>query len=162
MGELWKAVEGFDGYIEVSDLGNIRNTKLGILYKQHTSNTKYLRVGIRHNGRPKKMLSVHRLVAQTFIENPHNKPTVNHKNGNCQDNRAVNLEWMTQKENNDHAYVNGFKNNDHLRVVDQRTIDYIKKNYKPYCTLNGATPMAKIFGLTVSQVHRIAKGICYK
>ena len=48
----------------------------------------------------RKGCSIHRLVAETFIPNPENKPTVDHINGNKLDNRVVNLRWVTQKENN--------------------------------------------------------------
>ena len=52
---------------------------------------------------------IHRLVAETFVKNPENKKTVNHINGDKNDNRIENLEWMSQRENNLHAYKTGLK-----------------------------------------------------
>lgn len=63
----------------------------------------YTRVFLCNNG---KVFSkrVHRLVASAFIPNPKNKPQINHKNGNKEDNSVENLEWVTNSENQKHKY----------------------------------------------------------
>lgn len=63
----------------------------------------YLTIDLFKNGK-RTNKKVHRLVAETFIPNPENKPQVNHKNGNKKDNRIENLEWATSAENNLHSY----------------------------------------------------------
>lgn len=58
--------------------------------------------------------TIHRLVASHFIPNPENKPQVNHKDCNKSNNHFSNLEWATNRENIDHAVLNGrFKNHIH-------------------------------------------------
>ena len=53
-----------------------------------------------------KHRKVHRLVAETYIDNPHSKPEVNHIDSNKLNNNVTNLEWVTSKENKDHAWAN--------------------------------------------------------
>lgn len=111
--EIWKDIEGFEGLYQVSNLGRVRSfhnwrgTKNRIL-KQNTDRGGYLWVRLSKNKKSYFKL-IHRLVANTFIPNPENKKTVNHKNGDKLDNRTKNLEWLTQSENNFHAYENGLQ-----------------------------------------------------
>lgn len=105
--ELWADAPGFEGYYEVSDQGRVRNTRTKRIKAQSVQTTgKYLQVSLWANNREKRVL-VHRLVAQAFIPNPHNKPQVNHINKDDRDNAVANLEWVTASENHKHAWANG-------------------------------------------------------
>lgn len=107
MFELWKQaiIEEANCTYEVSTNGEIRN----ILSKQKLTlfdnGRGYLTfaVWIKNNTIRKKYY-IHRIVAQTFIENPENKKYVNHKDGDKSNNCVDNLEWVTSSENNKHKY----------------------------------------------------------
>jgi hypothetical protein len=115
MEEIWKPIEGFEGYYEVSSLGNVksvdriipsvdgrnynRKERIKVLSKSQFG---YLKVNLYKYGELYGK-SVHRLVAEAFIPNPKDKPEVNHKNGIKTDNKVDNLEWCTSKENINHA-----------------------------------------------------------
>lgn len=104
--EIWKPIAGYEGLYEVSNLGQVRslprkNVKGGIKSPTETK-WGYLICPLWKNGKAKHC-SVHRLVAEAFIPNPENKPTVNHIDCNRKNNRADNLEWATQSENVRHS-----------------------------------------------------------
>lgn len=108
MTEIWKDIPGYEGLYQVSNFGNVKSLRSKKLLKNTPQNTGYLKVTLYKNGNFKKH-SVHRLVAEIFIDNPDKKRTVNHINGIKYDNRVENLEWATHAENEIHAYKTGLK-----------------------------------------------------
>lgn len=100
--EEWKALEEFPKY-EVSSFGRFRNKQTGRYMRVFKHENGYQHIGLVKNGKQLPRL-VHRLVAQTFLEQPSSKHSdVNHKNKIRDDNRLANLEWSTRSQNNKHA-----------------------------------------------------------
>ena len=100
--ETWKAIDGYDGQYEVSDLGRVKSlgnnkTRKEKILKQHNIRG-YIRVVLYKDGHRKPLL-VHRLVAESFIPNPQGLETVNHKDEVKTNNTVSNLEWMSIKDN---------------------------------------------------------------
>lgn len=98
--ENWKSISGYEGLYEVSDTGRVRSLKFGKtrLLKPGKTRKGYLRVVLCKDGKVKKM-SVHRLVAEAFVQNPLNLPQVNHRDENKRNNTATNLEWCSARYN---------------------------------------------------------------
>lgn len=94
MQEIWKDISDYKGLYQVSNLGRIKS-KRKIL---KPINGEYLKVGLSKNG-IQKTLTIHRLVAQTFIENSNNYNFVNHKDENKHNNTINNLEWCSSLYN---------------------------------------------------------------
>ena len=139
--ELWKPITGYEGLYEVSDFGRVRTVehfeKAGDRIRIRRSRIKkeivrgrYLAVELSKNGVNTKY-SLHRLVAENFLENPNGLPIVNHKDQNPHNNRADNLEWCTTKYNVHYAdadkkrresmdwYYKSEKCKNNMRIVGQ-------------------------------------------
>lgn len=106
MDEFWKIVDGYNGKYEISNLGRVKkNDDNGYkILKPHISSTGYLSVHL-YSGEfgtdtyKDRLVTVHRLVAMHFIDNPNNYPIINHKDENKENNTESNLEWCTAKYN---------------------------------------------------------------
>lgn len=95
--EIWKDVNGYEKLYQVSNLGRVKRFETQCVLKPDIRKG-YCRVTIYKNS-TKKNVSVHRLVAIAFINNPNNYMCINHKDELKENNNANNLEWCTQQYN---------------------------------------------------------------
>ena len=103
--EIWKDKKDYEGHYQVSNFGRVKSIKFGkerILKLRTDKKTGYLHVVLCKDGKA-KAFTVHRLVAEAFLPNPHNYPCVNHKDENKQNNNVSNLEWCTYKYNSNYG-----------------------------------------------------------
>jgi hypothetical protein len=167
--EIWVKVNGIGNY-EISNLGRFRNASSGLILKPQKLRLGYMQVNASHNYERQHYL-LHRLIAIAFIENPQNKPFVNHINGVKHDNRIENLEWVTASENIQHSHKMGLSYNSQkqrksaslvgringikscgIKVIDPSTgITYHSKN-----------EMAKTIEVDYSTINRRIKNGTYK
>lgn len=97
----WIDVLNYEKFYQVSDLGKIYSKRQKKIMKFKTDKAGYKKVNL-FNEKGSKTFMVHRVVAISFLQNPENKPEVNHKNKIKSDNRLLNLEWSTVAENLEH------------------------------------------------------------
>lgn len=170
-GEVWKPVVGYEGFYEVSNMGRVRsvthtdNGRWGVrLYKgvvlkqsNRTAGSKnspfyYKGVSLHKNGVSKNM-NVHRLVAEAFIPNPHNFPIVNHIDENPSNNRVENLEWCTQKHNQNHGTLPERRRQLRYKKVNQYGLDgkFVKQ-------FQSVIEASEAMGLIHSSISNACKG----
>jgi hypothetical protein len=147
-GEEWKDVIGYEGLYKISNMGRGKSLKR-LIYNnrggQYWIRDKilkpvkvngYVRFHFFNGTKKGKLCLIHRLVAIAFIPNPDNLPEVNHKKGIRCDNRANELEWVTQSENHKHAYRIGLQisqkgEENGLSKLTRKQVDEIRAKYIP-------------------------------
>lgn len=157
--EVWKYIKGYENLYLISNLGNIKSlpkkTRKGIRLLKPVKTQHYFTIDLVKEKKVKKYL-LHRLVAQTFLENKENKPQVNHIDGDKSNNSIKNLEWNTRSENQLHSISTGLRTtvgakNSQCKLSDNlvKQIFYDKRIYKL---------ISKDFGISIPTVCDIKRG----
>lgn len=115
----WVTIPMYNSFYQATANGEIRSVgryvnhnsggkcfKIGTVLKPSKNHKGYYMVHLSVNGIG-GLKTVHRIIAETFIDNPNKYPQINHKNGIKTDNRVENLEWCTQSQNQKHAFKTG-------------------------------------------------------
>lgn len=135
--EIFKKIPNYSLY-EASDLGNIKTFnwknqgKISIM-KPAKDNSGYLRTMLKSDLGKIQTIKVHRIIAQTFLPNPCNLPHVNHINGIKEDNRLVNLEWVSVSDNLKHSFKLGLHSTvgekNPAATISEKDVIEIRANY---------------------------------
>lgn len=146
--------------IEVSSVGRIRKAankrrKERILTDFPKDRDGYCRCSVQRLDGTWTSQPVHRLVAVAFIPNPENKSSVNHKDGNRQNNRVENLEWVTPKENVYHSFIEGKRK--FVKDVPKKTVltDFQINEIDKLRTLYTVNQIAKLFNIEYQTLKNI-------
>ena len=158
MTEEWKPIIALDSVYEASNKGRIRNSKTHHI-KAQVFDGHYYKFGYDYkinNEHKAGWYRVHKAVAESFLPNTENKPTVNHKDGNHSNNNINNLEWATFKEQMQHASkqlkINCGENKKGALFTNAQ-VKEMRKMYEEQGIT--AKEVAKLFNTKVSYVRRI-------
>ena len=134
--EIWKDIEEFKGFYQVSSLGRVRriSNKKYFIRKPSLNIYGYYQVRLSKRNNVKTRL-VHRLVALAFIPNKLNKSEINHKNAIKTDNRVENLEWCTRQENQEHVKNNALYQTSNNILYLRRYVPVYIFLYVFYCNV---------------------------
>jgi hypothetical protein len=170
--EGWMFVEGYNGLYMISNTGKLN--RIGKVITRRNGTKVYIpgcemKINVDKNGyctvcltinNKHRTLNFHRLVAKHFIRNVENKPCVNHKDGNKQNNHVNNLEWCTRSENSKHAFDTGLnwsykgEEKKNSKLTNAQVLE-MRKDYVPQ---KNSYPMLAIkYGVSVYTVRSIIR-----
>ncbi|MFO1442814.1 NUMOD4 motif-containing HNH endonuclease [Bacillus sp. Bva_UNVM-123] len=171
MKEIWKDVVGYEGIYIVSNLGRmkslerkVRNNLNGGLrtikesyLNTYTKENKYKKVGLQG-----KTFRVHRIVAEAFLKNPKGLPEVNHINGKKNDNRVINLEWVSSRDNSIHSYDNGLNHSGEKHPNSTMTNSQVIEIKKRTANKDRLVDISRDMKVSIKAVEFINQGRTWK
>lgn len=174
MKEIWKDIPGFEGFYQVSNMGRVRTTggwcgtveRKPALRALSLTRDGYEKVRLIH-GSVDVTRRVHRLVAEAFVPNPEQKPTVNHIDGNKRNNRADNLEWADRHEQLVHAYNHRLKTADvgttncNAKLTAEQVRE-IRRDYVWQSKEYGTVALSRKYGVSNRVIGLVVRGLAYK
>lgn len=163
--EIWKDDIDYPEFFKISNKGRVYSKRTNKILVQGTTKSGYKIISSKIGGRSGKCICVkiHRMLAKAFIPNPENKSSVNHIDGNKQNNNVSNLEWATSSENVRHAYDTGliktkkYLENKNFKLTEQQ-IEFINTHYKPRHKLYGQRALGRKFNVSHVVIGRIVNG----
>ena len=143
---MYYKIKGFENY-GIDRNGVVYNTDNGVIKSTYTNKSNgYLYVDL-YKGNKAHKRPIHRLIAETFIPNPENKPTVDHINGNRTDNRIENLRWATYSEQNSRFNTVGVRSEKVLVIHESGKTMMFEK----------ITDVANYFDCNISNISQMLK-----
>ena len=166
--EIWKDLIGFDRPYQISNYGNVKcleYTKIDIIGRKQYRSEHYLSLTTHSSGyivvnlrKGNKSITkrVHRLVAEAFLENPNNKPVVDHIDGNRINNKVSNLRWSTSQENTLNPNTFNKAKISLIKSIKTRVKSVYKldSNYKVLEKFDSAEDAAKAMNCSSTFIHR--------
>ena len=137
--EMFLPIKNYDNY-SISNFGNVKNRKTNRILKPCNDKDGYKKINLCKNGDVKKF-TIHRLVAKAFLDNPDNKPKVDHIDNNPANNNVKNLRWCSQKDN----LYNQDKHKNNTTGFKGIVFDKYANKYKAQIKINGKNKHLGLF-----------------
>jgi hypothetical protein len=170
--ETYTPIRGYETLYEITESGQIRSWSFGTTRRRSKPRALkwrinpygYATVALADGPRPVWNVSVHRLVALTFLPNPNNLAQVNHKDSNKLNNHVSNLEWVSQADNLKHSWrvgthVSPRGERAHHAKLNSEQITEIQKRF---AAGHKGSAIATDFGITATHAYRIRDNLHWK
>lgn len=157
----FKDIPGLVGYYQASQCGKIKSLLTGKILSNATTKKGYVVVNVRNSKKKFKTEYAHRLVARAWLGR--SKLAINHKNGIKTDNRVINLEYVTNKQNSEHAIAKGLikrgSNNSNAKLCEK---DVTKIKALLSTTSLSQKNIGNLFGVSRSTIGEIKRGLIWR